>query len=49
MERNLREILNTQEFNRFMSLLKDIVPYNLKIEKANGCTDIFNKEEMQIF
>lgn len=32
-----------------MSLLKDIVPYQLKIEKANGCTDILNKEDMQIY
>jgi hypothetical protein len=49
MERNLKEVLNTQEFNRFMSLLKDIVPYQLKIDKAHGCPEILNKEDMQIF
>jgi hypothetical protein len=49
MECNVKEVLNIQEYNRFTSLLKEIVHYQLKIDKANGCTDIFNKEDMQIF
>ncbi|MDI3412091.1 hypothetical protein QKW52_24980 [Bacillus sonorensis] len=49
MKQNLKEVLDTQEFNHFISLLKDIAPYQLKIDKANGCIEILKKEERQIF
>jgi hypothetical protein len=45
----LKEVLGTQEFHEFTSLLKDAAPYQLKIDQANGCFEVLKKEEKQIF
>lgn len=42
---NLKEVLDAQEFNQFISLLKDIAPYQLKINQVDGCIEILKKEE----
>lgn len=49
MTLNLKEVLGTQEFHEFTSLLKDISPYQLKIDQANGCFDVLKKEEKRVF
>lgn len=49
MKQNLKEVLDTQEFNHFISLLKDIAPYQLKIDKANGCIEILKKKKDKYF
>lgn len=46
---NLKEILDTQEYNQFISLLRDMVPYQLKIDQANGCVETLKKDEKQVF
>ncbi|MCJ7839330.1 hypothetical protein MUB24_00110 [Lederbergia sp. NSJ-179] len=46
---NLKEVLDPQEFNQFITLLKDIAPYQLKIDQANGCIEILKKDEKQVF
>ncbi|WP_397538588.1 hypothetical protein [Rummeliibacillus pycnus] len=45
----LEKVLDTQEFYRFISIFKDIAPYHLKIHQANGCIEILDKGEIQIF
>ena len=49
MERNLKEVLDTQEFNQFISLLKEIAPYQLKAAQTNAYIDILKKEELLAF
>jgi len=49
MEHNVKEVLDTQEFNHFISLLKDVAPYKLKIAQANGSIKILDNEEIQFF
>ncbi|KRG14072.1 hypothetical protein [Lederbergia galactosidilytica] len=46
---NLKEVLDPQEFYQFISLLKDIVPYQLKVSQANGCVEILKQEEKQVY
>ncbi len=46
---NLKEVLGTHEFNQFTSLLKDIAPYQLKIDQAHGCIETLKKDEKQAF
>lgn len=40
---NTKEILDTQESNQFISMLKDIAPNQLKIDQANGCIEATRK------
>lgn len=42
-------MLNTEEFNQFVTFLKDITPYQLKIYRANGRMEILKEEEKQAF
>ena len=49
MNLNLKEVLNNEEFNQFITLLKDIAPYQLKIYRANGCIEVLKEEEKQSF
>ena len=49
MERNLKEVLDTQEFNQFISLLKKVAPYQLKAAQTNAYIDILKKEELLAF
>ncbi|GIN87328.1 hypothetical protein J6TS2_37140 [Heyndrickxia sporothermodurans] len=49
VEWNVKKVLDVQEFNNFKSLLKDIANYQLKIDQANGCTEILDKVELRIY
>lgn len=49
MDYIVKKVLDTQEYNRFISLLKDVAPYQLKIDQANGCTKVLDYEEIQFF
>ena len=49
MKLSLKEVLNPEELNQFVTLLKDITPYQLKIHRANGRMDILKKEEKLAF
>lgn len=46
---NLKEVFHTIEYNQFISLLKDIAPYQLKIYQANGCIEMLKEEEKHVF
>ncbi|KRG16459.1 hypothetical protein ACA30_01840 [Virgibacillus soli] len=46
---NLKEVLDPQEFYQFISLLKDIVPYQLKVSQANGSVEILKQGEKQVY
>jgi hypothetical protein len=49
MDNNIKKVLDTREYNRFISLLKDVAPYQLKIDQANGCTKVLDNEEIEFF
>ncbi len=49
MKLSLKEVLNTEELNQFVTLLKDITPYQLKIHRANGRMEILKEEEKHAF
>lgn len=49
MNLNLKEVLNNEEFNQFITLLKDIAPYQLKIYRSYGCIEVLKEEEKQSF
>lgn len=41
--------MDAQEFDIFISLLKEIALYQLKIDEANGCIEIQKKEDKQAY
>jgi len=45
---NLKDVLDTKEYNQYISLLKDIAPNQLKIYQSNGCIEML-EEEKHIF
>ncbi|GAA0413219.1 MAG: hypothetical protein ACQEWU_13135 [Bacillota bacterium] len=49
MEKQMKFVFDTTDYYRFIRLLREITPYQLKVDKANGNEEVLNISERIIY